>query len=84
MRLSSGLLVACASGAFAHNFKRFTNSSTSAFEPSTTLPTSLDTTTAAAPSSTTAPGDSQSVDLGSATLGRGSSFVTGPNGETIV
>lgn len=84
MRLSSGLLVACASGAFAQNFPRFANSSTSALESSTTLPTNIDTTTSAAPSSTTAPGASQSVDLGSATLGRGSSFVTGPNGETIV
>ncbi|KAF4958922.1 hypothetical protein FGADI_2001 [Fusarium gaditjirri] len=84
MRLSSGLLVACASGAFAHNFKRFTNSSTSALESSTTLPTSIDTTTGAAPSSTTSPAVSEPVDLGSAILGRGSSLATGPNGETIV
>ncbi|KAF5627135.1 hypothetical protein F52700_8618 [Fusarium sp. NRRL 52700] len=84
MRLSSGLLMACASGAFGQNFKRFTNSSTSALESSTTLPTAIDTTTSAAPSSTTGAA-SESVDLGTtATLGRGSSFVTGPNGETAV
>ncbi|KAF4502242.1 hypothetical protein FAGAP_1527 [Fusarium agapanthi] len=83
MRLSSGLFLACASGAFGQNFKRFTNSSTSALESSATLPTPIDTTTSAAPSSTSGPA-SQSVDLGSATLGRGSIFVTGPNGVTIV
>ncbi|KAF5582106.1 hypothetical protein FPCIR_9777 [Fusarium pseudocircinatum] len=81
MRLSSGLLVAAASGAFA---QRFTNSSTAALESSTTLPTKIDTTTDAAPSSTTSPAASQSVDLGSAQLGQGTSFVTGPNGETAV
>ncbi|KAF5538454.1 hypothetical protein FPHYL_12510, partial [Fusarium phyllophilum] len=81
MRLSSGLLVAVASGAFA---QRFANSSTAALESSTTLPTKIDTTTDAAPSSTTSPAASQSVDLGSAQLGQGTSFVTGPNGETAV
>ncbi|KAF5718689.1 hypothetical protein FMUND_5049 [Fusarium mundagurra] len=84
MRLSSGLLAAFASGAFAQNFPRFANTSSAAVESSTTLPSSIDTTTGAAPSSTTAPGESQSVDLSSATLGRGSSFVKGPNGQTIV
>ncbi|KAF5541991.1 hypothetical protein FMEXI_7690 [Fusarium mexicanum] len=83
MRLSSGLLAAFASGAFAQNFPRFSNSSSSALESSATLPTTVDTTTSAAPSSTSGAA-SESVDLGSATLGRGSSFVTGPNGETIV
>ncbi|KAG5768594.1 hypothetical protein H9Q72_003906 [Fusarium xylarioides] len=81
MRLSSGLLVAVASGAFA---QRFTNSSTAAFESSTTLPTKIDTTTDAAPSSTTSPAASQSVDLSSAQLGQGTSLVTGPNGEPAV
>ncbi|KAF5532873.1 hypothetical protein FNAPI_12829 [Fusarium napiforme] len=82
MRLSSGLLVAVASGAFA---QRFTNSSTAALESSTTLPTKIDTTTDAAPSSTTSPAASQSVDLRKeAQLGPGTSFVTGPNGETAV
>ncbi|KAF4437212.1 hypothetical protein FACUT_5866 [Fusarium acutatum] len=84
MRLSSGLLVACASGAFAQNFKRFTNSSTSALESSTTLPSNIDTTTGAAPSSTTSPAASQSVDLSSAQLGQGTSLVTGANGEPAV
>ncbi|KAF5657893.1 hypothetical protein FDENT_14159, partial [Fusarium denticulatum] len=83
MRLSSGLLAAFASGTFAQNFPRFANTSSAALESSTTLPTAIDTTTSAAPSSTSGPA-SESVDLGSATLGRGSSFVTGPNGETIV
>ncbi|KAF5584321.1 hypothetical protein FPANT_7924 [Fusarium pseudoanthophilum] len=82
MRLSSGLLVAVATGAFA---QRFTNSSTAALESSTTLPTKIDTTTDAAPSSTTSPAASQSVDLSKdAQLGQGTSFVTGPNGETAV
>nr|RBQ99026.1 hypothetical protein FVER53263_03344 [Fusarium verticillioides] len=81
MRLSSGLLVAVASGAFA---QRFTNSSTSALESSTTLPSNIDTTTGAAPSSTTSPAASQSVDLSDAQLGRGTSLVTGANGQPAV
>ncbi|KAF5686902.1 hypothetical protein FCIRC_2593 [Fusarium circinatum] len=66
MRLSSGLLAAFASGAFAQNFPRFSNSSSSALESSATLPTAVDTTTSAAPSSTSGAA-SESVDLGSAT-----------------
>ncbi|EWG41189.1 hypothetical protein FVEG_03344 [Fusarium verticillioides 7600] len=81
MRLSSGLLVAVASGAFA---QRFTNSSTSALESSTTLPSNIDTTTGAAPSSTTSPAASQSVDLSDADLGQGTSLVTGANGQPAV
>ncbi|KAF5984595.1 hypothetical protein FBULB1_3294, partial [Fusarium bulbicola] len=83
MRLSSGLLAAFASGAFAQNFPRFSNSSSSALESSATLPTTVDTTTSAAPSSTSGPAY-ESIDLGSAILGRGSSFRAGPNGETIM
>lgn len=81
MRLSSGLLVAAASGAFA---QRFTNSSTSALESSTTLPSNIDTTSGAAPSSTTSPAASQSVDLSDAQLGQGTSLVTGANGQPAV
>ncbi|PNP78616.1 hypothetical protein FNYG_07962 [Fusarium nygamai] len=82
MRLSSGLLVAVASGAFA---QRFTNSSTSALESSTTLPSNIDTTTGASPSSTTSPAASQSVDLSKdVDFGQGTSLVTGANGEPAV
>ncbi|CVL12353.1 uncharacterized protein FPRN_07107 [Fusarium proliferatum] len=84
MRLSSGLLAAIASGAYAQNFPRFANSSTAALESSTTLPSSIDTTTGAAPSSTTSPAASQSVDLGDAQLGQGCSFVTGADGKTAI
>ncbi|KAI1039962.1 hypothetical protein LB505_005998 [Fusarium chuoi] len=84
MRLSSGLLAAFASGAYAQNFPRFANSSSAALESSTTLPSSIDTTTGAAPSSTTSPAASQSVDLGDAQLGQGCSFVTGADGKTAV
>ncbi|KAF4335856.1 hypothetical protein FBEOM_10281 [Fusarium beomiforme] len=48
MRLSSGLVVACASGAFAHNFKRFANTTIPA------TPTGTPTGSSAASTSTAA------------------------------
>ncbi|KAH7273147.1 hypothetical protein B0J15DRAFT_573988 [Fusarium solani] len=75
MRFSLALLGALAApGALAQGV-RFTNTSTPAF--TTTEPTSAN------PTSTDAP-VSEPVDLGSASLGPGASFVTGPNGGVAI
>ncbi|KAF5597463.1 uncharacterized protein FSUBG_8496 [Fusarium subglutinans] len=91
MRLSSGLLVACASGALGqfqqiHHFKRFTNSSTSAIESQT--PTSAFETTSSVEATTTsaAPTSVASVELNlkDFVLGQGASFYPPPDGDSIL
>ncbi|EWG48903.1 hypothetical protein FVEG_08552 [Fusarium verticillioides 7600] len=91
MRLSSGLLVACATGVLGqfqqiHHFKRFTNSSTSAIESQT--PTSSVATTSSVEATTTsaAPTSVASVELNlkDFVLGQGASFYPPPDGDTIL
>ncbi|RGP76008.1 hypothetical protein FSPOR_402 [Fusarium sporotrichioides] len=72
MRFTPGLLLALASSISA---QRFTNSSVPATESATTTGTALPTESAGAP---------QPVDLSSAKLGEGCSFVTGPDGSVAI
>ncbi|KAF4442606.1 hypothetical protein FACUT_1918 [Fusarium acutatum] len=83
MRLSSGLLLAGASGAFGQ-FTRFTNSSTSAVESTTTSigdTTSLETTTTTSALPTEA---EFTLNLKNAVLGPGASFYPPPDGDSIL
>lgn len=82
MRLSPGLLLAGASGAFGQ-FTRFTNSSTSAVESTTTSirdTTSLDTTTTTSALPTEA---EFTLNLKNAVLGPGASFYPPPDGDSM-
>ncbi|WXC67464.1 hypothetical protein SNK03_013257 [Fusarium graminearum] len=91
MRLSSGLLLACASSAFGQ-FTRFSNTSTSAIETSTREPSSITGTTTSTEMTTTSletatsPSvpDSIELDLRSFTLGQGASFYPPPDGNQIL
>ncbi|CAF3595861.1 unnamed protein product [Fusarium graminearum] len=91
MRLSSGLLLACASSAFGQ-FTRFSNTSTSAIETSTREPSSITGTTTSTEmtttslETTTSPSvpDSIELDLRSFTLGQGASFYPPPDGNQIL
>ncbi|KAF5570416.1 hypothetical protein FPHYL_1252 [Fusarium phyllophilum] len=83
MRLYSGLLLAGASGAFGQ-FARFTNSSTSAVESTTTSiedTTSLETTTTTSALPTEA---EFTLNLKDAVLGPGASFYPPPDGDSIL
>ncbi|KAF5578395.1 hypothetical protein FPANT_10003 [Fusarium pseudoanthophilum] len=83
MRLSSGLLLAGASNAFGQ-FTRFTNTSTSAVESTTTSieeTTSLEATT----TSSALPTEAEfTLNLKNAVLGPGASFYPPPDGESIL
>ncbi|KAF5723362.1 hypothetical protein FMUND_1996 [Fusarium mundagurra] len=83
MRLSSGLLLAGASSAFGQ-FTRFTNSSTSAVESTTTSikeTTSLETTTT---TTSALPTEAEfTLNLQNAVLGPGASFYPPPDGDSI-
>ncbi|QPC80289.1 hypothetical protein HYE68_011041 [Fusarium pseudograminearum] len=91
MRLSSGLLLACASSAFGQ-FTRFSNTSTSAVEGSTGELSSITGTTTSTETTTTSleittsPSvpDSIELDLRSFTLGQGASFYPPPDGNQIL
>ncbi|KAF9767140.1 hypothetical protein IL306_000340 [Fusarium sp. DS 682] len=85
MRLTSLLLVACASSAFGQ-FKRFTNTSIPTVEPtaSFSVPSSLDTTTGEATTTSSSLPPPQPVSLGTAQLGRGASYTTALDGSAAV
>ncbi|CEI70681.1 hypothetical protein FVEN_g833 [Fusarium venenatum] len=98
MRVSLGLLLACASGAFGQ-FTRYSNTSTSAVETSTSpieqtssagestiTGTTLTETTTTSLETTTSSSipDSIDLDLRSFTLGQGCSFYPPPDGNEIL
>ncbi|KAM0499197.1 hypothetical protein ACHAP8_005910 [Fusarium lateritium] len=86
MRVSSGLLLVCASSAFGQ-FTRFSNTSTSAIETSTSpmiKTSSNEATTTSLEATTSSIPDSVELDLRSFTLGQGCSFYPPPDGNAIV
>ncbi|KAL6915028.1 hypothetical protein FSST1_012788 [Fusarium sambucinum] len=86
MRVSSGLLLVCASSAFGQ-FTRFSNTSISAIETSTSpmiKTSSNEATTTSLEATTSSIPDSVELDLRSFTLGQGCSFYPPPDGNAIL